>query len=128
MNYNRYENEQSVIAKTIFEYKFKQESLEVYIGANTKENLTYAKWEKRCKDLLNTFFSRDSISSGVILFPDVDIALHRQVCQIETWERVMNTLNAWCKWLSPNDATGLIIRNYDIKNHFGFRQIKEDEI
>ena len=128
MNFNRNTNELSVVAKKIFEYKFKREALEIYNGANTKENLSYAEWEKRCKDLLGTFFSRDSTSSGIILFPDTAIILYSQICQVNIWQSVMSTLNAWCKVSSTKEATGLIIRNYDLKNHLYFTGITKYEV
>ena len=110
------------------QYQFKQEDFEIYSGANVKENLTYAQWEDRCKKLLYTFFTRDGESSGIILFPDIEITIS-QTCPIETWQRAMNTLNDWCKYTSsPEDATGLIIRNYDLENHMYFCGITNHEL
>ena len=128
INYKRSTNELSDIAKKIFEYQFKREALEIYKGADTKEFLTYAKWEERCKKLFNTFFSRDGESSGIILFPDTEIILASQISEDEIWQRVMSTLNAWCKTSSRKDATGLIIRNYDLKNHIDFCGITGHEV
>ena len=128
MNYKRSTNELSDIAKKIFKYQFKREALEIYNGADTKEILTYAKWEKRCKKLFDTFFSRDGKSSGIILFPNTEIVLTSQTSENEIWQRVMSTLNVWCKTLSQKDATGLIIRNYDLKNHIDFCGITSHEV
>ena len=128
MNYKRYKDEASHIAKNISKYKFKREDLEIYEGANTKTNLKYDQWEERCRKLLATFFSRAGKNSGIILFPEVEITLHSQICQTEIWPRVLSTLNDWCKISSPKDATGLIIRNYDLKDHLFFRGITDDEI
>ena len=83
---------------------------------------------ERCKKLLDTFFSRDGTSSGIILFPDIEITLHSQICQLKRWERVMSTLNAWCENSKPEDPTGLIIRNYDFKDHLHFCGATRDEI
>ena len=137
MNYKRSEKElkrtgkevkRSIIAKKLFEYQFKRESLEIHSGADTKEILTYAKWEERCKKLLDTFFMRDGESSGIILFPETGETVQNQTCQFQTWQRVMCTLNAWCKSSNPKDATGLIIRNYNLKDHFDFCGITNDDI
>ena len=128
MNYKRSKNELSIIAKKIFEYQFKREALEVYNGADTIEILKYGEWEKRCKKLLDTFFSRDGESCGIILFPDTEIELQNQTSEVEIWQRVMSTLNAWCKTSGSEDATGLIIRNYNLKDHIYFCGITEDEI
>ena len=135
VNYNRSENELSIIAKKIFAYQFKQECLEIKEGAGSETILEYPEWEKRCERLFNTFFSRGA-SSRIILFPDVEIPFHNQIRQAEIWKRVMITLNNWCRKSSPKNATqrkskgatGLIIRNYDLKDHLYFRGIEEDEI
>ena len=128
MNYERNKDELSLIAKEIFDYKFKRKALEIYEGANTRAILKYAQWEERCRKLLDTFFTRDGTNSGVIVFPDIEIAVDNHIRQVKIWARVLSTLNDWCKISSPKDATGLIIRNYDLKDHLYFRGITEDEI
>ena len=127
MNYKRNKDELSVIAEQISQYQFKRERLKIYSGANTIEHLTYAEWEERCKKLLHTFFTRDGESSGIILFPDREIAIS-QTHQTEIWKRAMSTLNVWCKMSSPKDATGLIIRNYDLEKHISLSGIKNHEL
>ena len=79
MNYKRSKDELSHIAESIFKYNFKEECLQIYDGAHTKTNLKYAEWEERCRKLLDTFFSRDGESCGIILFPDVETTLHSQI-------------------------------------------------
>ena len=128
IDYKRNKDDLSVIAKKIFQYQFKREDVEIFIGADTRENLTYAQWEERCKKLLHTFFTRDGESSGIILFPDVEITLISQICQTDILQRAMTTLNAWCKTSCLEDATGLIIRNYDLKNHVYFCGIRNHEL
>ena len=128
MNYERNKDELSLTAKKIFHYEFKRKALEFYEGANTRAILKYDEWEERCKKLLHTFFTRAGTNSGIILFPDIEIAVDNHIHQVEIWERILRTLNDWCKTSSPKDATGLIIRNYDIKDHLYFRGITEDEI
>ena len=125
INYNRSEHELSYIANKILKYKFEREALKIYIGGNTLEDLTYDEWEERCKELWDTFFTRGGESAGVILFPDTKITLQSQV---ETWQRVMSTLNAWCISSSSKGAIGLIIRNYNLKGHFDFCGVKKYDI
>ena len=128
INYKRDKDELSIIAQQILQYKFKQEALEIYSGADTRKNLAYAQWQERCKKLLYTFFTRAGESSGIILFPDIEITLISQGCQNEIWQRPMMTLHEWCKTSCLKDATGLIIRNYDLKNHVHFCGITNDEL
>ena len=128
MNYTRNKSEVGVVAKKIFEYHFKRDNLEIHDGADTKAILEYPQWEERCKRLLDTFCSRDGTSSGVILFPDIERMLHSQICQVEKWQRLMMTLNDWCKSSSSKDDAGLIIRNYDLKEHLYFCGITKDEV
>ena len=128
MNYNRYKDEIKLIGNKIKDYEFKRDDLEIYEGANTTTSLKYDQWEERCRKLLGTFFSRDGKNCGIILFPEVEITLQNQICQVEIWPRVLRTLNDWCKISSPKDATGLIIRNYDLKDHLYFHGITEGEI
>ena len=138
MNYERNKDELSVIAEKIFDYKFKQKSRKIYEGANTKTILKYAEWEERCKTLLDTFFSIAGKNSGIILFPDIKVTLHSQVCDGEKWKRVMRTLNSWCRASISkiptrtsslkDDNSGLIIRNYDLRDHLNFRKVTKDEI
>ena len=129
MNYERNKDELSIIAYKIIEYKFNKNPRRIYEGAGVKVILKYGQWEERCKKLLETFFSRDGTNCGIILFPDIEVTLHRQTTKVEKWETVMSILNEWCQSSSSqDDATGLIIRKYDLKDHLYFRKIAEDEI
>ena len=128
MNYKRKEDELSVIADKIFDYKFKQQSRRIYCGADIRETLEYSEWEERCRDLLNTFFSKDGRNSGIILFPDIEVTLDHQIWQDQKWARVMSILNKWCEISNSKDASGLIIQNYDFEDHLNFRKITKDEI
>ena len=83
MNYKRKEDERSVIADKIIEFKFMQKAREIYEGADTKVILKYVQWEERCRKLLDTFFSRDGTNSGIILFPDIEVALLSQIRKVE---------------------------------------------
>ena len=63
-------------------------------------------------------------------FPDTRFAARGK-----PWENVINTLIDWCAISNSGeakndlgDATGLIIRNYDLKNHLNFCGITDDEI
>ena len=128
MNYKRKEDELNVIADKIFYYKFKQQSRRIYCGADIRETLEYSEWEERCRDLLNTFFSKDGRNSGIILFPDIEVTLDHQIWQDQKWARVMSILNKWCEISNSKDASGLIIQNYDFEDHLNFRKITKDEI
>ena len=128
IDYKQNKDDLSVIATKIFQYQFKRKDVEIYSGADTRENLTYARWEERCEKLLYTFFTRDGESSGIILVPDIEITLINQICQTGILQRAMTTLNAWCKTSCLEDATGLIIRNYDLKNHVYFCGITNHEL
>ena len=128
MNYTRNRSDLTVVAKKIFEYHFKRDNFEIHDGADTKANLEYPQWEERCKRLLDTFFSRDGTGSGIILFPDIERKFYSQTCHVDKWQRLMITLSEWCKTSSSKDATGLIIRNYDLKDHFYFCGITKDEV
>ena len=83
MNYKRNEEERSVIADKISEFKFKQKARKIYEGADTNVILNYVQWEERCRKLLDTFFYRDGTNSGIILFPDIDVALLSQIRKVE---------------------------------------------
>ena len=128
MNYKRNKDELSVIADKIFDYKFKQQSRSIYYGADIIGILEYSEWEERCRDLLDTFFSKDGRNSGIILFPDIEVTLDRQIWQDKKWARVMSILNKWCEISNSKDASGLIIRNYDFEDHLKFRKVTKDEI
>ena len=77
-------------------------------------------------DAKNYFFSKAAQFSGVIAFPDTKLSI-----QGKPWEDVINTLQYWCKNSNlgnKGEATSLIIRNYDLKNHLNFCGITDDEI
>ena len=83
MNYKRNEDERSVIGDKIIDFKFKQKARKIYEGADTKVILTYFQWEEKCRKLLDTFFYRDGTNSGIILFPDIEVALLSQIRKVE---------------------------------------------
>ena len=56
------------------------------------------------------------------------MTLYSQKYQVEKWQKVMITLNAWCKTSASKNATGMIIRNYNIKDHLNFCGITECDI
>ena len=100
------------------------------MGADIYKPLEYEAWKQRCRTLLQTYFSRAGQFSGVITFPDTTLTTRGK-----PWENAINTLKDWCAFSNTGqtktdvgDATGLIIRNYDIKNHINFCGITDDEI
>ena len=112
--------------RQICDYTLKKESKSIYEGAGFRSILGNEEWKQRCKKLLHTFFSKAAQLSGVITFPDTKSSI-----QGKSWEGVINTLQYWCTNSNlghEGDATGLIIRNYDLKNHLNFSGITDNEI
>ena len=75
---------------------------------------------------MQTFFSKAAQLSRIITFPDTKLTV-----QGKPWEGIINTLKYWCansNLGNKGDANGLIIRNYDLKNHLNFCGITDDEI
>ena len=110
----------------IGDYKFNKESKSIYEGASFRTILGDVEWQQRCKILLHTFFSKATQLSEIITFPDTKLSI-----QGKPWEGIKNTLQCWCANSNPSnegDAAGLIIRNYDLKNHLKFCGITDDEI
>ena len=76
-----------------------------------------------------TFFSRNGQLSGIITFPETDIT-----AKGKPWEKVISTLKTWCENShSPSidnkdDATGIIIRNYDLEDHLDFCNVTDHEV
>ena len=105
----------------ICNYTFKKESKSIYEGAGFRKILGNEEWKQRCKKLLHSFFSKAAQLSGVIIFPDTKSSI-----QGKPWKGVINTLQDWCENSNlgnKGDAIGLIIRNYDLKNHLNFSGI-----
>ena len=74
---------------------------------------------------MQTFFSRSGKVSGIITFPE------KLTAQGNPWKEVINILKYWCSnsnSCNEGDATGLIIRNYDLVNHLNFCGVRNDEI
>ena len=107
--------------------EFEKGSKCIYQGAGVRQALNHEKWKQRCQDLLRTFFSRDGKDSGIITFPETNIT-----AQEKPWQNVMGTLKEWCKNSDSasveqkHDATGIIIRNYDLKDHLDFCGIADE--
>ena len=102
----------------------------IYEGADIYKILESEAWKQRCRTLLQTYFFRAGQFSGVITFPDT-----RLTTRGKPWENTINTLIDWCAFSNRGqaknnlgNATGLIIRNYDLKNHLNFCGITDDEI
>ena len=130
VNYGLSENQIECYIRETLDYKFKQEIKIIYEGADIFTHLEHEEWNKRCQALLQTFFSRAGQYSGIITFPDTKFT-----AQGKPWENIINTLKHWCESSNSGsgkniqeDATGLIIRNYDLKNHLNFCGITDDEM
>ena len=114
----------------LLDYKFKQAKKLIYEGADMYTTLEYGAWKQRCQALLQTFFCSDGKGSGIITFPNA-----KDETEGKPWKSIMKTLIDWCKHSNsdnyennPGHATGLIIRNYNLKNHLNFCGISDDEI
>ena len=74
---------------------------------------------------MRTFFSRDGKDSGIITFPETNFT-----AQGRPWQNVMSTLKEWCQDSNSDnakdDATGIIIRNYDLINHLDFCKVTDE--
>ena len=126
VHYGLSERRTECITREIYDYEFKQETRSIYEGASFRNVLGDEEWKHRCKKLLQTFFSEAAHLSRVITFPDTKISLRGK-----PWEGIINTLKHWCENSSPSNkgnAAGLIIRNYDLKNHLIFCGITADKI
>ena len=126
INYVRNEREDHDITQKIIACKFEEESKRIFQGAGVCKYLSPEQWKWRCEDLLRKFFSRDGKDSGIIAFPDTNFT-----AQGKPWQNVMSTLKKWCEnsnsdnGKQTDDATGIIIRNYDIKNHLDFCKVTD---
>ena len=127
INYVRNEGEDCNIAEKIIACKFEEEWKHIFEGAFVRNYLCPKRWKQRCQDLLRTFFSRDGKDSGIITFPETNIT-----AQGKPWQNVMSTLKKWCQISKSDsdkpkdDATGIIIRNYDLKNHLDFCKVEDE--
>ena len=117
------------IVEEIRGYKFKEGGRSFYQGPDAKKYLEHGLWKKRCVTLLETFFSRGGEFSGIITFPETIVT-----AQEELWQRVVSTLKNWCKkshlanaTYNKDDATGIIVRNYDLENHVKFCKVSDEE-
>ena len=126
VHYGLSEGKVESTTREIYDYKFKQETRSIYEGACFRNVLGDKDWKQRCKKLLQTFFSKAPQFSRIITFPDTKLSV-----QGKPWEGIIDTLKYWCansNQGNKGDATGLIIRNYDLKNHLNFCGITDDEI
>ena len=127
INYVRNEREDHDITAKIIACKFEEEWKRIFQGAGVRKYLSPERWKQRCKDLLHTFFKRDGKDSGIITFPETNFT-----AQGKPWQNVMSTLKKWCKSSNSDngkqkdDATGIIIRNYDLKNHLDFCKVSDE--
>ena len=127
INYARNKGEDADIAEKITACEFQKGQKRIYQGAGVHQALNHEEWKQRCQNLLCTFFSRDGKGSGIITFPETSIT-----GQEKPWQNVMSTLKKWCENSNSDnvkpkdDATGIIIRNYDLKNHLDFCKVTDE--
>ena len=126
VHYGLNERKNESTTQEIYHYKSKPKTRRIYAGASSLDVLEDGEWKERCKTLLQSFFSEAAQLSRIITFPDTYISVRGK-----PWEGIINTLKYWCENSSPGNkenATGLIIRNYDLKNHLVFCGMTDDEI
>ena len=126
VHYGRSKRKIESTTRQICDYKFKKESKSIYEGASFRTVFGDLESKQRCKKLLLTFFCKAAQLSEIITFPDTKLSI-----QGKPWEDIINTLQSWCANSNvgnKGDAAGLIIRNYDLKNHLNFCGITDDEI
>ena len=127
INYVRNEREDHGIREKIIACKFEEESKWIFQRADVRVCLSPEQWKWRCENLMHNFFSRDGKDSGIITFPETNFT-----AQGKPWQNVMSTLKKWCEnsnsdnGKQADDATGIIIRNYDLKNHLDFCNVTYD--
>ena len=111
------------ITAKIIAFKFEKQWKCIYQGVGVGQTLNHEQWKQRCQNLLRTFFSRAGQVSGIITFPETSITV-----QGKPWQNVMSTLKKWCEKSNSGkgDTIGIIIRNYDLKNHFDFCKVTDD--
>ena len=130
VNYSLNDSQIESTIREILDYKFKQEIKIIYEGADIYTHLEHEEWKQRCQTLLQTFFSRLGQYSGIITFPDTTFTTRGK-----PWEKAIQILIVWCAISNSGDAknnqedaTGLIFRNYNLKNHLNFCGITDDNI
>ena len=125
INYARNAQEGRDIVTKIIDCKFEEQRKCIFKGAGVHNILSPEQWKQRCQDLLHTFFSRDGKDSGTITFPETNFT-----AQGKPWQNVMSTLKKWCEDSNSDNAkddnTGIIIRNYDLKNHLDFCKVADE--
>ena len=124
INYARNAQDGRDIAAKIIDCNFEETWKLIFEGAWVHSFLSPEQWKQRCQDLLRTFFSRDGKDSGIITFPETNFT-----AQGKPWQKVMSTLKKWCQDSNSDnakdDATGIIMRNYDLINHLDFCKVTE---
>ena len=127
INYVRNEGDDCNITEKIIACKFEEKWTKFFECAGVRNYLSPKEWKERCQNLLHTFFSRGGKNSGIITFPETNIT-----AQGRPWQNVMSTLKEWCKNPNPDsgkqtdDATGIIIRKYDLKDHLDFCKVADE--
>ena len=108
------------VAKQICDFKFKQEAVTVDFGASFTETFSFQKWEKICQNFLTKFYTSDGKVTDVITVPDTTGKKDDE----SWWNLPINTLKTWCGY--SDNSLGLIVANYDIKEHLLFLGLTEN--
>ena len=100
------------ISSQICDFKFEGKSVTLDFGANSVETFSNENWERHCNEYLNQFYKIDGKFIEVITVPDTTGEID------SLWSLPINTLKSWCE--SSKSGLGLIVANYDIKEHLLF--------
>ena len=119
LNFWKNKDDISTTASIILDYKVYQKSVELHYGGNQTCNLTHKALRERWVELLSQFYKQYEKPVEVITFPEIVEYNESQIC-----EKAMSVLKTWCK--KSSIGHGLILKDYDLKGHLNFSNIKID--
>ena len=102
------------ISTQICDFKFTRKAVSVNFGANFTKTFSYKNWKKHCSKFFNHFYTSNGTVTEVITVPDITGKREDGSC----WSSSINTLKKWCTF--SQNSLGLIVTNYDIKEHLLF--------
>ena len=102
------------ISTQICDFKFTRKAVSVNFGANFTKTFSYKNWTKHCSKFFNHFYTSNGTVTEVITVPDITEKREDGSC----WSLSINTLKKWCTF--SQNSLGLIVTNYDIKEHLFF--------
>ena len=119
LSYTYQEQDLQHISTEICNFEFKKKSVCVNIGSNFKKVFSYKDWKEHCEKFFKSFYTSNGVVTEVITVPDITGKIENDSCQNLT----IRTLKKWCNY--SQDKLGLIVANYDIKDHLFFLGVTE---